>query len=57
MPLRSNFLSWGHREQDALDKNNKIRYKECKGTTGVRPTHQIRKKARQDVGLFYAKNL
>ena len=29
MPFFINFLSWGHREQDAPDKNNKIRYKEC----------------------------
>jgi len=47
------FLSWTHSEQEARDKNNK----ECKGTAGVRPTHQIHKKAQQDVGLFYAKNI
>jgi len=26
------------------------------GSTGVKPKHQIRKKAQQDVGLFYYKD-
>ena len=54
MPLRSNFLLWGHREQDAPEKNNKIRYRECEVRQELYQKHQIRKKAQQDVGLFYS---
>ena len=36
MPLRSDFLSWGHREQDAPDKNNNRNNKDA-GMTGVIP--------------------
>lgn len=42
--ININFLSWGHREQDAPEKIIKDS-KGSAGSTGVRPKHQIRKKA------------
>ena len=47
-----NFLSWGHREQDAPDKKNKRKNKECE----IRQESDLSikyEKAQQDVGLFY----
>ena len=48
-----NFLSWPHREQDASTNNNKRSVQGKSDTTGVISKHPIRKKAQQDVGLFY----
>ena len=52
-----NFLSWAYREQDAPDKNNNRKNKECKVRQELYRKHQICKKAQQDVGLFYYQNL
>ncbi|AYO52326.1 hypothetical protein CDG68_00825 (plasmid) [Acinetobacter wuhouensis] len=48
-----NFLSWGHREQDAPDKNKKRQQRRMQVRQELYQTHQICKKAQQDVGLFY----
>lgn len=42
-------------EEEYSEKYGHELYKECKGTTGVKPTHQICKKAQQDVGIFLLK--
>ena len=52
-----NCLSWPHREQDASTNNNKRSVQGKSDTTGVIFKHPIRKKAQQDVGLFYYQNL
>ncbi|AXY55137.1 hypothetical protein CDG60_00055 (plasmid) [Acinetobacter chinensis] len=56
MPFFINFLSWGHREQDAPDKNNKIRYKECEVRQELYLSIKY-EKPRQDVGVFYCPNV
>ena len=43
MPLRSDFLSWGHREQDAPDKNKKRQQRRMQVRQELYLTHQIRK--------------
>ena len=53
MPFFINFLSWGHREQDAPDKNKKRQQWRMQVRQELYRKHQIRKKAQQDVGLFY----
>ena len=53
MPLHSNFLSWGHREQDAPTITIKDLHKDSEVRQELYRKHQICKKAQQDVGLFY----
>ena len=55
MPFRSDFLSWGHREQDAPEKNKKRQQRRMQVQQELYRKHQICKKAQQDVGLFYLK--
>ena len=52
-----NFLTWGHREQDAPDKNKKRQQRRMQVRQELYRKHQICKKAQQDVGLFYYQNL
>ena len=43
MPFLINFLSWGHREQDAPDKNKKRQQRRMQVRQELYLTHQIRK--------------
>ena len=43
MPFFINFLSWGHREQDAPDKNKKRQQRRMQVRQELYLTHQIRK--------------
>lgn len=53
MPFFINFLLWGHRELDAPDKNNKIRYRECEVRQELYQRIKYVKKPNRMLGFFY----
>ena len=60
MPFFINFLSWGHREQDAPDKNKKRQQRRMQVRQELYLTHQIRKSptgCRAFLLLIYLANL
>ena len=57
MPLRSNFLLWGHREQDAPEKNKKREQRRMQVRQKLYQRIKYVKKPNRMLGFFMAYNL